>query len=154
MAAHAQMELKTFYCQIFQYFYNCVSHFGCKYLLDWVVFWGFFFYSCCDAPSCTAGSMIDSYVTSFLATYCYSVLSCNSIFCSHYSLLCGVQELVLAATAVTDPDAHVCPEAADCVNIAPFQLGDLHCVYVLQPLGIDLKRQHNLLSWKSSVCDV
>lgn len=48
-----------------------------------------------------------------------------------YSLLCGVQELVLAASAVTDPDAKVCPEPADSIDITPLQLGDLHCVYIL-----------------------
>lgn len=61
-----------------------------------------------------------------------------------YSLFCGVQELILAATAITDPDARVCPEAADCVNVAPLQLVDLHCVHILQPLGVDLKDSERL----------
>lgn len=56
-----------------------------------------------------------------------------------YSLLCGVQELVLAAAAVTHSDAHVCPETTDGVHVAPLQLGDPHRVHLLQPLGIDLK---------------
>lgn len=56
-----------------------------------------------------------------------------------YSLLCGVQELILAAAAVTDPDARVCPETADCINIALFQMGDLHCVHFLQLPSIMLK---------------
>lgn len=55
-----------------------------------------------------------------------------------YSLLRGVQELVLAAPAVTDPEARICPEAADCVHVASLQLVDVHCVDVLQPLGVDL----------------
>lgn len=63
---------------------------------------------------------------------------------SSYSLFCGVQELVLAAAAVTDPDAQVSPEAADRVDIAPLQLGDLHRVYILQPLGVDLKDSKRL----------
>lgn len=71
-----------------------------------------------------------------------------------YSLLCGVQELVLAAAAVADPDAHVRPQTADCVDIAALQLGDLHRVYVLHPLGVDLKggdsrcRSVSCLIWK------
>lgn len=60
---------------------------------------------------------------------------------SCYSLLSGVQELVLAATAVTHPDSHVSPETADCVNVAPLQLSDVHCVHVLQPFCIDLKKK-------------
>lgn len=56
-----------------------------------------------------------------------------------YSLLRGVQELVLAAPAVTDPEARICPEAADCVHVASLQLVDVHCVDVLQPLGVDLE---------------
>lgn len=56
-----------------------------------------------------------------------------------YSLLCGIQELVLAAAGITEPDAHVCPEATDCVDVALLQLGDQHCVDILQPLGVDLK---------------
>lgn len=47
--------------------------------------------------------------------------------------------MIFTATAVTDPDSHVCPEAANCVNVAPLQLDDLHCVYIPQPLGVDLK---------------
>lgn len=58
---------------------------------------------------------------------------------SAYSLLRGVQELVLAAAAVADPDAHVRPQAADRVDVAVLQLSDLHRVYVLHPLGIGLK---------------
>lgn len=58
---------------------------------------------------------------------------------SQYSLLRGVQELVLAAAAVADADAHVRPQAADGIHVALLQLGDLHRVYVLQPLGVDLK---------------
>lgn len=66
---------------------------------------------------------------------------------SSYSLFCGVQELVFAATAITSPDAPVCPEPADCINEAPLQMGDLHCVHILQPLGIDLKssKSHGIL---------
>ncbi|TNN59656.1 hypothetical protein EYF80_030142 [Liparis tanakae] len=56
-----------------------------------------------------------------------------------YSLLRGVQELVLAAPAVTDPEARIRPEAADCVHVASLQLVDVHCVDVLQPLGVDLE---------------
>lgn len=58
---------------------------------------------------------------------------------SVYSLLCGVQELVLAAAAVADPNAHVRPQAADRIDVALLQLGDLHRVYVPHPLGVDLK---------------
>lgn len=65
---------------------------------------------------------------------------------AQYSLLRGVQELVLAAAAVADPDAHVRPQAADGIDVALLQLGDLHRVYVLQPLGVDLKGRDKVVA--------
>lgn len=62
-----------------------------------------------------------------------------------YSLLRGVQELVLAAAAVTDPYPWVSPEAADGVDVPPLQPCDLHCVHILQQLGVHLKDRHG--SW-------
>lgn len=56
-----------------------------------------------------------------------------------YSLLCGVQELVLAAAAVAAPDARIRPQAADGVDVAMLQLSDLHRVDVLYPLGVGLE---------------
>lgn len=55
------------------------------------------------------------------------------------SLLRGIQELVLAPAAVADPNAHVRPQTADGLHVATLQLSDLHRVYVLHPLGVDLK---------------
>lgn len=71
---------------------------------------------------------------------------------NYYSLFCGVQELILAATAVTDPDTRVCPEPADGINIAPLQLGDMHRVYVLQPLSKYLKNERET-KHVTRVCD-
>ena len=56
-------------------------------------------------------------------------------------LLCGVQELVLAAAPVAGPEAGVGPEVSDGVHVAPVQLCDLHRVHVLDPLGIHLRGQ-------------
>lgn len=63
----------------------------------------------------------------------------GELYQHRYSLLCGVQQLVLAAAAVTDTDAGVCPQAADCLYVTSLQLGDLHRVYFLQPFGKHLK---------------
>lgn len=71
------------------------------------------------------------------------VSQCREPWPPRYSLLSGVQELVLAATAVTHPDPHVGPETADCVNVAPLQLSDVHRVHILQPFCIDLKKKKN-----------
>ena len=56
-------------------------------------------------------------------------------------LLCGIQELVLAAAPVAGPDAGVGPKVSDGVYVTPIQLGDLHRVHILDPLSIHLRAE-------------
>lgn len=82
------------------------------------------------------------------ATQTQGVVQCRELVVSllqhnYYSLFCGVQELIFAAAAVTDSDTRVCPEPADGIDIASLQLGDMHCVNVLQPLSKYLKDERD-----------
>lgn len=62
----------------------------------------------------------------------------KTLFILH-SLLRGVQELVLAASAVADPNARVGPEAADGVHVISLQCGDMQRVDVLHLTGVELR---------------